>query len=73
MGACYGGNPRPCWGGALLHPARGKHPTPTSVLLLLKPPLHLVGTGDAQSQLSCTSPTISLAPGRIQKWLGQSP
>lgn len=52
------GNPRSCWGGALLHPARGEHPTPRSVLLLLKLPLRLVDTGGAQSQLSCTSPGL---------------
>lgn len=53
-----GGNSRSCWGGALLHPARGDHPTPRSVLLLLKLPLRLVDTGGTQSQLSCTSPGL---------------
>lgn len=64
-----GENPRSCWGGALLRPARGGHPTPGSVLLLLQPPLPLTGTGGAHRRLSCSSPTISLAPGWIQKWL----
>lgn len=53
----------------MLHPARDGHPTPMCVLLLLKPPLCLWDTGSAQSQLSCTSPTISLAAGWIQEWL----
>lgn len=62
-------NPTSCCEGALVHPARGGHPTPRSVLLLLKSPLLLMDTGSAQSQLSCTSPTVSLAPGWIQKRL----
>lgn len=65
-GNLLGGEPQILLGGALLHPAWGGHPTPRSVLLLLKPPLHLMDTGSAQSY---TSPTISLAPGWIQKWL----
>lgn len=66
------GNPRSCLGGASPRPAWGEHPSPSSVLLL-EPPLHLTCAGDAQSQLSHTSPhflgPLTLVPGWIQQWL----
>lgn len=59
MGACWGGTPDPAW---------GEHPSPSSVLLL-EPPLHLVGTGDAQSQLSRTSPCFLGPLTLVSGWI----
>lgn len=65
-----GGNPRSCWGeGSIAASCSGQASHPQVCSAAAETSLCLADIGSAQSQLSCTSPTISLATGWIQKRL----
>lgn len=70
---CSGGLGASLWGsagGGTPDPVQGEHPGPNSVLLL-EPSLHVVDTGDAQSQLSRISPHFLGPSTFVQGWIRQ--